>query len=210
MAEKTFAEILEDATNRSRDMDAPLCERLKAVADEVRRAQSGIRRHRRPHGRAARGQQRRTERPPSRRTDAGFHAAGRGRSPRPPHRPDRERPRGSVVPSRPLVPLLPPQCRRARRNCPRGREARRPDRGNLSRKEPIRSGVEGRHMPGRRSPSSPISTMVTPSSSTCCSGSATRSARRCGPAVSISPHTRATRPGCCRSRPPSSSAATAS
>ena len=37
MAEKTFAEILEGATNRSRDMDAPLCERLKAVADEVRR-----------------------------------------------------------------------------------------------------------------------------------------------------------------------------
>src|SRR5262245_48263881 len=37
MAEKTFAEILEDATNRSRDMDAPLSERLKAVADEVGR-----------------------------------------------------------------------------------------------------------------------------------------------------------------------------
>jgi hypothetical protein len=37
MAEKTFAEILEDATNRSRDMEAPLSERLKAVADEVGR-----------------------------------------------------------------------------------------------------------------------------------------------------------------------------
>jgi peroxiredoxin len=37
MAEKTFAHILEDATERSRDMDAPLGERLKAVADEVRR-----------------------------------------------------------------------------------------------------------------------------------------------------------------------------
>ncbi len=37
MAEKTFAEILEDATNRSRNMDAPLSERLKAVADEVGR-----------------------------------------------------------------------------------------------------------------------------------------------------------------------------
>jgi hypothetical protein len=37
MSEKTFAEILEDATDRSRDMDAPLGERLKAVADEVRR-----------------------------------------------------------------------------------------------------------------------------------------------------------------------------
>jgi peroxiredoxin len=37
MAEKTFAEILEKATDRSRDMDAPLGERLKAVADEVRR-----------------------------------------------------------------------------------------------------------------------------------------------------------------------------
>jgi peroxiredoxin len=37
MAEKTFAEILEEATDRSRDMDAPLGERLKAVADEVRR-----------------------------------------------------------------------------------------------------------------------------------------------------------------------------
>ena len=36
MAEKTFAEILEEATDRSRDMDAPLGERLKAVADEVR------------------------------------------------------------------------------------------------------------------------------------------------------------------------------
>jgi peroxiredoxin len=38
MAEKTFAEIIEEATERSRDMDAPLGERLKAVADEVRRA----------------------------------------------------------------------------------------------------------------------------------------------------------------------------
>lgn len=37
MSEKTFAEILESATDRSRDMDAPLGERLKAVADEVRR-----------------------------------------------------------------------------------------------------------------------------------------------------------------------------
>jgi peroxiredoxin len=37
MAEKSFAEILEEATDRSRDMDAPLGERLKAVADEVRR-----------------------------------------------------------------------------------------------------------------------------------------------------------------------------
>lgn len=37
MAEKTFAEILDEATDRSRDMDAPLGERLAAVADEVRR-----------------------------------------------------------------------------------------------------------------------------------------------------------------------------
>jgi peroxiredoxin len=37
MAEKTFAEILEDVTEKSRLMDAPLGERLKAVADEVRR-----------------------------------------------------------------------------------------------------------------------------------------------------------------------------
>ena len=37
MTEKTFAEILDEATDRSRDMDAPLGERLKAVADEVRR-----------------------------------------------------------------------------------------------------------------------------------------------------------------------------
>jgi peroxiredoxin len=37
MAEKTFVEILQDATDRSRDMNAPLGERLKAVADEVRR-----------------------------------------------------------------------------------------------------------------------------------------------------------------------------
>ena len=36
MAEKTFVEILEDATDRSRDMNVPLGERLKAVADEVR------------------------------------------------------------------------------------------------------------------------------------------------------------------------------
>ena len=35
MAEKTFVEILEDATDRSRDMNVPLGERLKAVADEV-------------------------------------------------------------------------------------------------------------------------------------------------------------------------------
>lgn len=37
MAEKTFVEILADATDKSRDMNAPLGERLKAVADEVRR-----------------------------------------------------------------------------------------------------------------------------------------------------------------------------
>jgi AhpC/TSA family len=37
MAEKTFAEILDEATDRSRDMDAPLGEGLKTVADEVRR-----------------------------------------------------------------------------------------------------------------------------------------------------------------------------
>ena len=37
MTEKTFVQILEDATDRSRDMNVPLGERLKAVADEVRR-----------------------------------------------------------------------------------------------------------------------------------------------------------------------------
>src|SRR5579859_5407271 len=37
MAEKTFAEILEGVTEQSRMMDAPLAERLKAVADEVGR-----------------------------------------------------------------------------------------------------------------------------------------------------------------------------
>jgi peroxiredoxin len=37
MSGKTFVEILEDATDRSRDMNVPLGERLKAVADEVRR-----------------------------------------------------------------------------------------------------------------------------------------------------------------------------
>ena len=37
MTEKTFAEILEDVTERSRMMDAPLGERLKVVADEVAR-----------------------------------------------------------------------------------------------------------------------------------------------------------------------------
>jgi peroxiredoxin len=37
MSEKTFAEILEDVTEKSRLMDAPLGERLEAVADEVRR-----------------------------------------------------------------------------------------------------------------------------------------------------------------------------
>ena len=36
MTEKTFVQILEDATDRSRDMNVPLGERLKAVADEVR------------------------------------------------------------------------------------------------------------------------------------------------------------------------------
>ena len=35
MAEKTFAEILEDVTEQSRMMDAPLAERLQAVADAV-------------------------------------------------------------------------------------------------------------------------------------------------------------------------------
>ena len=37
MPEKTFAELLEEATENSRMMDAPLGERLKAVADEVNR-----------------------------------------------------------------------------------------------------------------------------------------------------------------------------
>ena len=37
MAEKTFAEILDDVTEQSRMMDAPLGERLKAVAEEVAR-----------------------------------------------------------------------------------------------------------------------------------------------------------------------------
>ena len=37
MTEKTFDQILEDATDRSRDVNVPLGERLKAVADEVRR-----------------------------------------------------------------------------------------------------------------------------------------------------------------------------
>ena len=37
MTEKTFVQILEDATERSRDMNVPLGQRLKAVADEVRR-----------------------------------------------------------------------------------------------------------------------------------------------------------------------------
>jgi peroxiredoxin len=37
MAEKTFAELLEESTERSRLMDAPLNTRLKAVADEVAR-----------------------------------------------------------------------------------------------------------------------------------------------------------------------------
>jgi peroxiredoxin len=37
LSEKTFAELLEDATESARRMDAPLSIRLKAVADEVRR-----------------------------------------------------------------------------------------------------------------------------------------------------------------------------
>jgi peroxiredoxin len=37
MAEKTFAELLEETTEKSRMMDAPLSERLKAVVDEVKR-----------------------------------------------------------------------------------------------------------------------------------------------------------------------------
>ena len=37
MAEKTFAELLDETTEKSRMMDAPLSERLKAVADEVTR-----------------------------------------------------------------------------------------------------------------------------------------------------------------------------
>ncbi len=37
MAEKTFAELLEETTESSRMMDAPLSQRLKAVADEVNR-----------------------------------------------------------------------------------------------------------------------------------------------------------------------------
>jgi peroxiredoxin len=37
MTKKSFAEILEDVTEQSRMMDAPLAERLRAVADEVQR-----------------------------------------------------------------------------------------------------------------------------------------------------------------------------
>src|SRR6516165_481824 len=37
MTQKPFAEVLEEATERSRVMDAPLGAGLKAVADEVRR-----------------------------------------------------------------------------------------------------------------------------------------------------------------------------
>ncbi len=37
MAEKSFAELLEETTENSRMMDTPLSERLKAVADEVNR-----------------------------------------------------------------------------------------------------------------------------------------------------------------------------
>jgi peroxiredoxin len=37
VSEKSFAELLEEATEAARDMDAPLSARLKAVADEVRR-----------------------------------------------------------------------------------------------------------------------------------------------------------------------------
>jgi len=37
MSEKTFAELLEELTNQSRAMDAPLGARLKIIADEVRR-----------------------------------------------------------------------------------------------------------------------------------------------------------------------------
>src|SRR5215470_111007 len=37
MAEKTFAELLEQSTEQSRLMDAPLSARLKAVADDVAR-----------------------------------------------------------------------------------------------------------------------------------------------------------------------------
>ena len=37
MPEKTFAELLDETTEKSRMMDAPLSERLKAVADEVTR-----------------------------------------------------------------------------------------------------------------------------------------------------------------------------
>jgi peroxiredoxin len=37
MTDKTFAEIIEETTDKSRDMGAPLSERLKVVADEVRR-----------------------------------------------------------------------------------------------------------------------------------------------------------------------------
>jgi peroxiredoxin len=42
MTQKPFAEVLEEATERSRVMDAPLGVRLKAVADEVRRAAPGF------------------------------------------------------------------------------------------------------------------------------------------------------------------------
>jgi hypothetical protein len=37
MAEKTFSELVDSATDEARQTDAPLGVRLKAVADEVRR-----------------------------------------------------------------------------------------------------------------------------------------------------------------------------
>ena len=46
MAEPSIAEILEETTERCRNLDAPLAGRLQAFADEVRALDAEFRRHR--------------------------------------------------------------------------------------------------------------------------------------------------------------------
>ena len=47
MAEPSISEILEETTERCRNLDAPLAGRLQAFADEVRALDAEFRRHRR-------------------------------------------------------------------------------------------------------------------------------------------------------------------
>ena len=181
---------------RSRDMDAPLGERLKAVADEVRRVSPEF----------AATVDRMVARLAA--NNVGQTAPKPGESMPDFILPDEG---GRLVRLTDLLDtgpsscrstavtgaLLPAQCGGARRDRPRVESlgaqivAISPEKPDTARSSnPTRK---------RRFPSLPTSTTPTRSRSTCCSGSGTKSAKPCRPEGTTSLPIRGTMPGCCRS-----------